>query len=882
MYIDFVSNIIEVLFFCSVIIFIDLSFKRKYTQHVLGICFTLITVFIMNNSIVITEGRFFDFRHITMTMAGFIGGPVTAVIAASISSLYRYNVGGSGMLGGISSIIFFGCFGSILGRFKRGSQDKNKVWFWLIIGIVIEVLHLLIIAFIHPGKTDFTVVRIVAAPLLIMTPVATIVIFNFYYWACEFFSKSLMLNTIINNSHINLMIFDSNGLILRSKNLETKFQPYPFIENPNLLLEPDKTWLNTTKQQQRDIATEDGRRLVADLSSFQMPNGEYTCVAILHDETDLKKEQNMLKSALERFSRAFQLGPHMMTILRKSDYTFVDANRRYLEAKGLAREGVIGKRPTEVGAPEGVFKQFLDALEAQGSVQNFEAPMVMKDGSVGTVILSSEQIQIDDQECILFAYTDITEMKRMQMERTQQLTKNLKLEEELSRSNQLIADIIDNMSDGFYVLDNDGNFTYLNKNVEELVRKTRDELIGQSAFAVTPQGDVFKLFQQATKTGVPATLETLGNIQQDTWYQVTAYPSQYGLSVFYSDITERKLSREKLMKAQEDKISILESMTDSFFAINRNWQFTYVNRAAEIVFGRSRDELLGMKITELFKVNDTALRHYNEVMSEKKSVTFELMSKALGGKWLEISAYPTETGMTCYFSDITSRKISEKEFARLERLNLVGQLAAGIGHEIRNPMTTVRGYLQLLGTKPVYAAQKATFELMISELDRANAIITEFLSLAQTKPTDHKPQNLNGLLNNLYPLLEADAFTQNNQITFAPGEIPDLKLNGKEISQLVLNLTRNGLEAMPHGGCLRVNSYVEDSQVVLAIEDEGCGIPPENLSKVGTPFFTTKDTGTGLGLATCYKIVESHNAKIRIDSSSKGTTFFISFPIHDE
>lgn len=196
-------------------------------------------------------------------------------------------------------------------------------------------------------------------------------------------------------------------------------------------------------------------------------------------------------------------------------------------------------------------------------------------------------------------------------------------------------------------------------------------------------------------------------------------------------------------------------------------------------------------------------------------------------------------------------------------------------------MTTVRGYLQLLGEKPDCAAQKSTFELMISELDRANSIITEFLSLAQIKKTELKSQNLNDILINLYPLIEADTFIQNKQICFIPGEIPNLELNRKEISQLVLNLTSNGLEAMRERGCLNVKSYVEDGKVVLAVEDEGCGIPPENINMLGTPFFTNKDNGTGLGLATCYKIVESHNAKVHIDSSPSGTTFFILFPIPD-
>ena len=528
----------------------------------------------------------------------------------------------------------------------------------------------------------------------------------------------------------------------------------------------------------------------ADLSSFQMPNGEYACAEIINNVTDLKREQDALRGAIEIFSKAFQLGPNMMTIIRMSDYRYVDVNRRFLEAGGFSRVDVIGKTPTEIGVPESEFKQIIEIL-AQGSVQNYEGSLIMKDGSKGTVIISVEKIQIDDQECILFAYNDITEMKRMQMESTELLTKNLKLEEDLTRSNQTILNIINNIQDGFFVLDDQWNFTYANKKAEELF--SREKFLDQVLWEFMIQARKKRGYIRNEKglfigtllnDGVPTTFESFGLIHQDKWYQVTAYPSQLGLSVYYKDITEQKLSREKLMKSQEEKASILECMTDCFFALDSELQFTHINRAAEIAFGKSRDELLGKKITEVFSLNDTSLRHYLEVMSEKKSVSFEIMSETLGNKWLEIDAYPTETGLTCYFRDITNRKIADKEFVRLERLNLVGQLAAGIGHEIRNPMTTVRGYLQLLGEKPECAVRKPTFDLMISEMDRANAIITQFLTLARTKETELKFQDLNDILSDLYPLLEADTFTQNKQLSFIPGEIPNLELNRNEITQL--------------------------------------------------------------------------------------------------
>ena len=168
---------------------------------------------------------------------------------------------------------------------------------------------------------------------------------------------------------------------------------------------------------------------------------------------------------------------------------------------------------------------------------------------------------------------------------------------------------------------------------------------------------------------------------------------------------------------------------------------------------------------------------------------------------------------------------------------------------------------------------------MIGELDRANSIITEFLSVARNKPTDLQCQNINEILQNLFPLLEADTFVQDKKIIFEAKTTPDILLNKKEISQLVLNLCRNGLEAMQEGGTITIRIYPDDEQVVLSIKDEGSGIPLEYMEKLGIPFFTTRENGTGLGLATCYSIAERHNAKIEVESSDRGSTFFVRFPV---
>ncbi len=224
--------------------------------------------------------------------------------------------------------------------------------------------------------------------------------------------------------------------------------------------------------------------------------------------------------------------------------------------------------------------------------------------------------------------------------------------------------------------------------------------------------------------------------------------------------------------------------------------------------------------------------------------------------------------------------ISEQtdRLARLDRLNIIGEMAASIGHEVRNPMTTVRGFLQFLGNKQVFEDYKSQFELMITELDRANSIITEFLSLAKNKAMNFRNSNLNAIIREVAPLLEADALRHNCQIAMELNDIPVISLDESSIRQLILNIVRNGIEAMPQGGKITITTCSHSSQVILSFADEGAGISREVIDKLGTPFFTTKENGVGLGLAVCYRIVQRHNAVMSVESQpEQGTNFTIAF-----
>jgi len=264
-------------------------------------------------------------------------------------------------------------------------------------------------------------------------------------------------------------------------------------------------------------------------------------------------------------------------------------------------------------------------------------------------------------------------------------------------------------------------------------------------------------------------------------------------------------------------------------------------------------------------------------------LTLRIIRKDKTILWVEQKSVPILNekgdfiGLQGTIRDITVRKKLEQMTIMFDRMNMVGSMAATVAHEIRNPMTTVRGYLQVLGRKEKYQADKDKFSLMIEEIDRANAIIREYLSLSREKLVNLKKCSLNHIVRALFPLIQADATASKMYISLDLTPIPELLLDENEIRQVLLNLVRNGIEAMPSGGTLTIRTFLEDNKAVLSISDQGSGILPHILDDIGTPFISTKDTGTGLGLPICYQIAHRHHAKIKINTSHEGTTFFIHF-----
>jgi two-component system, sporulation sensor kinase E len=328
----------------------------------------------------------------------------------------------------------------------------------------------------------------------------------------------------------------------------------------------------------------------------------------------------------------------------------------------------------------------------------------------------------------------------------------------------------------------------------------------------------------------------------------------------------------KIFQSSPSLIAIRSTLDWRYIDVNESW-LNFTEYAYEEVIGRVENFCS-------FTVDQTSEAHIDyrkyvdkAVQNVKVTYATKLGETRHGLLSTETIDLQGEKCMIISITDITERANLLKEMARLDRLNLVGEMAAGIAHEIRNPMTTVRGFLQILKTHPT----SDYIDLMLEELDRANSIISEFLSLAKSKLVDRKMQLLNPIINALAPLIEAEAVLSGKTIKLKLDECPLLFLDEKEIRQLILNLSLNGLEAMETSGCLCIRTYSREQEVVMEIQDQGSGIDEQLLDKLGTPFLTTKEKGTGLGLAVCYSVATRHGAQIKVKTGSSGTTFSVHF-----
>lgn len=485
--------------------------------------------------------------------------------------------------------------------------------------------------------------------------------------------------------------------------------------------------------------------------------------------------------------------------------------------------------------------------------------------------------------------------------------------------------LMSGMPDGFayckmiYVNDKPEDLIYIEVNDAFTTLTGLKDVIGKRITAVIPglkkeNPELLEICGRVAKTGISERVE--GYYESvDAWLSIAVSSDQKGyFMAIFDNITERKaidieLQRHRdnlqelvmertqelestlwqLQRSNEklaEQAHILDLACDYIMVCDLDYKIIYWNRGAEIGTGWLANEAIGQVANSLLKTQYliSAEDMIDRLLAEgrwegERTHTHKDGSQIVVRSYLTLNSDTAGNPKTILEinHDITKQKKMEVDIARLDRLNTVGEMAASIGHEVRNPLTTVRGYLQHYGRKSVFAEYRESFELMIDELDRANSIITEFLSLAKNKSVTMSPTDLRLVIQNLMPLMQADALRRGSNVELEIEDIPEVLADDKEIRQCILNLVNNAMDATLKGGTVIIRTSKVGQRVVLTVQDQGPGIPAEIKNKLGIPFLTTKESGVGLGLAVCYRIAQRHLATIEVETGPGGTGIHLVF-----
>lgn len=371
---------------------------------------------------------------------------------------------------------------------------------------------------------------------------------------------------------------------------------------------------------------------------------------------------------------------------------------------------------------------------------------------------------------------------------------------------------------------------------------------------------------------------------------------EFGLLALKINAMSQNLSiyMDKLRKAFEENRRMKEHLesfinhsNDAIHLMDLDGKVIQVNQAFEQLFGYTESEALGMRYPTVPDSHRMENRQMIGLLLAGKNLPAqETMRETRTGELIPVSVTvspirDSDGSIRAFASicrDMRSRNRMEELLRRSEKLTTVGQLAAGVAHEIRNPLTTLRGFLQLqLQSKSLNLSHVS---LMLSELDRINLIVGEFLILAKPQATKFVTKDVRDVLQDVLLFLNSEAHLHNIVFrTVITEEQCLISCEENQLKQVFINLLKNAIEAMPNGGPIHISIQKKGSSIAISITDEGVGIPEEMISKIGDPFFTGKETGTGLGIMVSQRIINSHQGTLDIQSQvNVGTSVKLTLP----
>ena len=597
-----------------------------------------------------------------------------------------------------------------------------------------------------------------------------------------------------------------------------------------------------------------------------------------------------LRESEERYQHLVHMLPDGLIVLSEGHIVF--ANFAFLSMIGVNKQEEIIAQPIHKFVHSDYLEQFstnIRYLIREANPSNFiYFKLIRLDQETVEVELRAVAVKFDGKPAIQLIIHDISNQKRM--------------EASLNEKDYLYKSLMESVVAGVFVVQN-YNIVYTNPYLAEMFGYKEDELLSLSPIDLMEEEEIIKIrnevmngrvigrdqfplkFKGVKKNGSVIYLEGNSSI-----IMFNGLPSLLGT---VQDVTFKQ-EKEKTLRDSAKLYQKMIKFVPEPIMLSDQGIILYVNKLAMQVFGIAEDtQIIGRSVFEFIHPNDhdSLMETMESIMSSDEPTPFqERVIIRPDGQYLDvelscirINNYLGKDVMLTVIRDLTDRKQSEELLIRSEKLSAIGQLAAGVAHEIRNPLTALKGFTQLLSAK--YPEQPHYFTIMANEIDRISLIVNEFMTLAKPHFSHFHNEPLEPILQSVISILETQAILLNVELKVCYDHTrPSVYCNVDQLKQVFLNIIKNALEAMPQGGEVVLTvATMEDGYVHIRIKDGGPGIPEELIKRIGEPFVTTKEKGTGLGIMISTRIIEAHKGTLQLSSViNEGTVVEIKLPIQEQ
>jgi two-component system NtrC family sensor kinase len=631
--------------------------------------------------------------------------------------------------------------------------------------------------------------------------------------------------------------------------------------------------------------------------------GKPASLCFIMDITDRKSSERALAESDEKFKDLADLLPQVV-FEADTEGIFTYVNRRGYEVFGYTPDEVIGKMSiSEVILPaqrESVLKNYFGVLAGETSAGN-EYTAVRKDGSTFNAIVFTNSIIAGDKAVGLRgAFTDISQMVRA--------------EAALRESEEKYRSVVENAGEAIYIAQ-DGKIKFANRRTFEVIHYTQDELFSRPFADIIHPEDrelVVRRYTQRLEGEDTVPMYSFRIVDRDgtiKWLELRASPIQWegrpATLNFVTDITESKQAEQALKESEGRYRLLAENSLDVIWTADMDGKISYVSPSIRYLVGHSSDEIMNIYRRNAITVDFlgvseedggrfiNGLRTLSRDQSRTLSFEFELKHADGFTSWVEVkmSIMRDQNGQAAgilgIVRDITQQKKMTERLVSADRLASLGEMAAGLAHEVNNPLTAVMGFAYLLQQNPNTSPEiKNDVEAIYREGKRAAEVIKSFLIFARGQKPEKQAVYINDILEGVLRLRRSQMTKENIEVTSKlEDDLPAVQGDISQLQQAFLNIVLNAEYFMyksHRGGHLSLSSTLEDGKLKVSISDDGPGIPPEKVNRVFDPFYTTKDVGegTGLGLSICHGIIREHGGEIYVESSQgRGATFIVELPV---